>query len=335
MVTTTILIVSGSHDLHARAVQRELQALGADVQFFACDTFDEHQLAFGFDETPHLRIGGRRVHIDEISTIWWRRPSLNQRLPDGVFDDDQVAFINRSCTRSLRAVLNASFRGRWISSPEATERAGDKLYQLLVARNHGFRVPDTLISNDPEAVRQFHERHDGNVIIKAAQNDGRVFLAAERFDLKALSDDQIRIVPSIYQELIAGTKHLRVNCFGHRVHCAFIESDQLDWRPDLNVPIGAYSLDADVERQVVELLDAFELSTGVMDIKISDEGELVWFEVNPQGQFLFLEPFTDQNLLRSFVEFLLEDVDRRPVPTENGVGDPADRLSAEVPGCRR
>ncbi len=42
-----------------------------------------------------------------------------------------------------------------------------------------------------------------------------------------------------------------------------------------------------------------------MDLKISDGGDLVWFEVNPQGQFLFLEPLTGQNLLASFADFLI------------------------------
>jgi hypothetical protein len=42
-----------------------------------------------------------------------------------------------------------------------------------------------------------------------------------------------------------------------------------------------------------------------MDLKISDEGEIVWCEVNPQGQFLFLQPLTGQNLLADLVDFLL------------------------------
>jgi glutathione synthase/RimK-type ligase-like ATP-grasp enzyme len=305
VVQSTILIVSNTNDLHALAVRRELLSMGCCAHLLACDELRSHQFSFEFSREPYLRIASQRVDVADISTIWWRRPSLNQRLPEGAFDDDQIDFINKNCASTLRSFLNASFSGEWVSSPEATDRAGDKLHQLRVARQQGFRVPDTLVSNDPKTVREFHQRHHGNIIIKAARNSGRVFLATQRVDLDELSDDQIRAVPSIYQELIPGTGHLRVNCFGNKVHAALIETDALDWRPNINVPISPFSVDTDLEEQIIALLKAFDLRVGVMDLKFSDRGDLVWFEVNPQGQFLFLEPLTGQNLLASFADFLL------------------------------
>jgi glutathione synthase/RimK-type ligase-like ATP-grasp enzyme len=294
------------NDLHALAVRRELSKMGCCVHLLACDDLRSHQLSFDFREEPHLRIADQRVDVVDISTIWWRRPSLNQQLPESVFNDDQIDFINKNCTSTLRSFLNASFSGKWVSSPEATDRAGDKLHQLKVARRQGFRVPDTLVSNDPKAVREFYQRHEGKIIIKAAWNSGRVFLATQRVNLDQLSDDQIRVVPSIYQELISGTKHLRVNCFGDQVHAAQIETEALDWRPNINVPISPFSVDVELEERIIALLNAFNLKVGIMDLKISDQGDLVWFEVNPQGQFLFLEPLTGQNLLAHFADFLLQ-----------------------------
>lgn len=307
VVRKTVLIVSSTNDLHALAVQRELMWAGCSVHFLACDQLRENQLSFDFSREPSIRLDSQPVDVNGISTIWWRRPSLNQRVPESALNDEQIDFINRNCASTLRSFLIASFSGKWVSSPEATDRAGDKLHQLRVARELGFRVPDTLLSNDPQTVREFHQRHHGNIIIKAARNSGRVFLATRRADLDQLSDDQISAVPSIYQELISGTQHLRVNCFGHEVHAALIETDELDWRPNINVPIRPFLVDADLEERIVALLDALGLRMGVMDLKISDRGDLIWFEVNPQGQFLFLEPLTGQNLLASFANFLLRE----------------------------
>lgn len=274
IVPKTILIVSSTDDLHALAVRRELIKMGCCVHLLACDDLRSHRLNFDFSKEPYLRVASQRVDVADISTIWWRRPSLNQRLPEGAFNDDQIDFINKNCASTLRSFLNASFSGTWVSSPEATDRAADKLHQLKVARRQGFRVPDTLVSNDPEAVREFHQRHHGNIIIKAARNSGRVFLATQQVDLDELSDDQIGAVPSIYQELIPGTKHLRVNCFGDQVHAALIETDALDWRPNINVPISPFPVDPDLEKRVIALLNAFDLKVGIMDLKISDRGDL-------------------------------------------------------------
>jgi hypothetical protein len=208
------------------------------VHLLACDELRSHHLSFEFGREPYLRIARQRVDVSDVSTIWWRRPSLNQNLTEGAFDDDQIDFINKNCTSTLRSFLSASFSGEWVSSPEATDRAADKLHQLIVAREQGFRVPDTLVSNDPKAVREFHQRHHGNIIIKAVR---------------------------------PGTKHLRVNCFGNRVHAALIETEDLDWRPNINVPISPFSVDADLEKRIIALLNAFDLRVGVMDLKISGD----------------------------------------------------------------
>ncbi|MCC3767910.1 hypothetical protein [Streptomyces sp. UNOC14_S4] len=301
----TVLIVSGTNDLHALAVRRELGSRDCHVRFLACDRIRDHPLSFEYGREPTLVIGGRGLEVGAVSTVWWRRPALHQRLPVGALDDDQVHFVDTNATATLRSFLSASFRGTWVSSPEATDRAGDKIHQLAVARQQGLRVPDTLLSNDPSAVRDFHRRHHGRVIIKAARNSGRVFLATCPVDLDRISDAQIRAVPGIYQEWIPGTAHLRVNCFGDEVHAALIETDDLDWRPNINVPVTPYTLDPALERQLIALLRALDLKVGMMDLKLTDQGDPVWFEVNPQGQFLFLEPLTGQGLLASFADFLI------------------------------
>lgn len=303
----TILIVSNANDLHALAVRRELLKISCNAYLLECDRLSKHNLNFGFDQEPYLKIDDQYIEVSEISTIWWRRPSLNQHFQENILDDDQVDFINKNCTSALRSFLLSTFSGKWVSSPEFTDRAANKLYQLKISLEQGFRIPDTLISNDPDAVRIFYEKHHGNIIVKALRNSGRKFLATQKVDLEMLSDNQIRMVPSIYQELISGTKHLRVNCFGNEVYAALIETNDLDWRPNINVPITVFPIDAQLKSRIVDLLSVFNLRMGIMDFKISHQDELVWFEVNPQGQFLFLEPLTKQDLLTNFTNFLLRE----------------------------
>jgi hypothetical protein len=47
------------------------------------------------------------------------------------------------------------------------------------------------------------------------------------------------------------------------------------------------------------------LRMGIFDLKVSDDGP-VWLEVNPQGQFLFLEGITGVDLTTLFAKFLAE-----------------------------
>jgi hypothetical protein len=47
---------------------------------------------------------------------------------------------------------------------------------------------------------------------------------------------------------------------------------------------------------------------GIVDLKETPDGELVWLEVNPQGQFLFLESLTGQPLASYFADYLLSSI---------------------------
>lgn len=301
-----ILIVSSAKDLHAVAVRRELERAGCPVELLPCDELTNNGLSIELGAERYLQIGTRRLDIDDISKIWWRRTTLRQSLAEEPSDPDHRDYIDKNCRLTLRAFLEQSFTGTWVSSPRATDLAEDKLRQLHLARQLGLRVPNTLVSNDPASVRRFHEMNNSDVIVKSVRSSRRVFLATKRLDLQALTDAQLRMVPNIYQERIPGTRHLRVNVFGERVHAALIESEELDWRPNMNVPVSPYALDASTRRAILALMAEMGLVMGVVDLKIDErDGVPVWLEINPQGQFLFLEPLTGQNLLAEFRDFLL------------------------------
>jgi hypothetical protein len=61
----------------------------------------------------------------------------------------------------------------------------------------------------------------------------------------------------------------------------------------------------DVAERVSDVLRRLGLRMGVIDLKLTPDGEPVWLEVNPQGQFLFLEPLLNEPLAEHFTDFLL------------------------------
>lgn len=49
------------------------------------------------------------------------------------------------------------------------------------------------------------------------------------------------------------------------------------------------------------------MAMGMIDLKITPDGEPVWLEVNPQGQFLFLDALTGLELGKRFAEYLIAE----------------------------
>ncbi|MET9386038.1 hypothetical protein ABZY09_34485 [Streptomyces sp. NPDC002928] len=119
------------------------------------------------------------------------------------------------------------------------------------------------------------------------------------------SPESFTVCPAVYQEYVPGRHHIRLNCFGEDMYAALIETDDLDWHPDLNVPICRWHVPDELARRVTAVLRRLGLRMGIIDIKLTPDGEPVWLEVNPQGQFLFLEPLLGEPLADRFLDYLI------------------------------
>lgn len=192
-----------------------------------------------------------------------------------------------------------------MSDPYATRVAQNKIIQLDAARAAGFIVPRTLVSQNPTDVRAFAEALDFKVVVKTVSGAAETPVMTGIFDARVVTDAAIEVCPAIYQELVPGNQHLRVCCFGDNVLAVRLVSDELDWRYPLNGIVDRYELEPAAEDLVRCVVHSLGLRMGVLDIKLGPHGELIWLEINPQGQFMFLEGMARGiHLSRPFCDFL-------------------------------
>ena len=326
----SILIASQSDDVHALSVRTALLAKGfRDCFLVQADQISGREMVsmhVGNSGTHGtvLDFEGRSVPIGEARVLWVRRLSPAQRTASDGEENSSQELIDNDCAGAISALFDTCFSGTWISKTSPTMEASNKIYQLNVARACGFRVPDTLITQNKHEVVEFVEKHDGKVIVKPVVGMTSRFLLTRILERpETISIDAYRQCPAIYQEYIPGTRHIRLNCFGERSFAAVIETIETDWRPNLSVPVSVWRVPDSVHTLVRRVLDALQLAMGIIDIKESPEGELVWFEVNPQGQFLFLEPLTGLKLSQHFADYLISEwhktgSDRKRQPFCNG-----------------
>jgi glutathione synthase/RimK-type ligase-like ATP-grasp enzyme len=312
-----ILIVTIENDLHALAIQRVLQQRNyAHCHILECDRIaDRYRLRAGLAADSRgatvVFPNGFTLDMTSVELVWWRRVRADQKLDRPVADEVHARLINNDCRGAVNGILQAFFRGVWISSPEATDRASDKIYQLAVALQNGFRIPETLIAQSQAEVAAFCGRYDGRVIVKPIVGASGPILPTQLVgDVSRFDKHSFEVSPAIYQEYIPGRQHVRLNCFGERSFAALIETDELDWRPNLNVPIRSWPVPDSLHSQVRSTLDALGLEMGVIDLKMMPNGEIVWLEVNPQGQFLFLEGLANIPLSDHFADYLLTMLNR-------------------------
>jgi glutathione synthase/RimK-type ligase-like ATP-grasp enzyme len=250
---------------------------------------------------------GQTVDVRTLNALWYRRLAGKQTLPEGA-DDAYELHILRSIDKVLEGILLTDFHGRWVSHPLATQRAENKLLQLRAAAHAGLRTPSTLVSQDPARIRSFCAAHPGAIIKPVATPRGVEMVATTVVSPELLdNDDVLALSPSIYQECIPGQRHLRVSVFGDRCYAALIEAKELDWRFDLNLPVSDHPLDSALQRQLCATLRELGLVMGILDLKLTDDGEPVFLEVNSQGQFLFVEALCGTPLADHFAAFLVDE----------------------------
>ena len=317
----TIGIVTLHEDLHAHVIRDAIQTRhGARCVILESDEVARSG-ALNWSPQAHcaptLPIeSGDRIDVRELDAIWWRRPSgrpWDRSRPglEEIVEPQAVEVVRNDCLAGFQGVLFSEFSGVWVSHPDATRRAENKLLQLHVATQVGLRVPRTLVSQDPVAIRAFCARQP--TIVKTLAGAVGVPLLAHEVQPRILDDDEaLRLSPAIYQERIEGRDHLRVHMFGSQVKTARLRCDELDWRVHLDrTEVEPHGLPADVERRLRKFMEILDLRMGVFDLKIDAAGDIVWLEVNPQGQFLFIEGMSDMKLAAACGDFLYRSAGER------------------------
>lgn len=323
-----ILILTRAGDEHTYFVAKRLREKKARFVEFETATFPEgiwSTLAFNsHSEIRRICVGGQLLDLREVQTVWNRRPMPSEPAPHlGHADREFVLHESMHVIQSFWRLLSRAF---WVNHFIADLNARFKPYQLEIAQQLGFVIPRTLITNNPADVLPFFDSCGGKVIYKCFSNHGRIENGRGYGIFTSLLDrstlvrhvEQVRRAPCTFQEYVDKRVELRVTVIGQAVFTAEIDSQssdfsQIDWRrtaPDgrdcYAVPQRRFSLPSSVERKILMLMNRLGLVFGCLDFIITPTDELVFLEINPNGQWYWIEEVTGMPMLEAFTEMLIQ-----------------------------
>lgn len=177
-----------------------------------------------------------------------------------------------------------------------------KPYQLEQIRKLGFQVPETLITTDPDAARDFWERH-GDVIYKSVSGTRSVVSRLRSEHAERLED--VSFCPTQFQQYIPGTEH-RVHVVGDEVFACEVLSEADDYRyPGRHeVEVRACRLPQTVEDRCRLVSVALKLPVAGVDLRLTPEGNWYCFEVNPSPAFTYYESRSGQPIGNAIARLL-------------------------------
>jgi glutathione synthase/RimK-type ligase-like ATP-grasp enzyme len=198
-----------------------------------------------------------------------------------------------------------------MSHPDAIRNASHKLPQLRIARDLGFRIPETLMSNNPAEIRDFHSmlkdrgaKLAAKLISKgpprADHPDGQYVVFTQILSESDLQNDAVLgICPAMYQEYVEKAFELRVTVVGDEIFACEIHSQKsdstlIDWRRyDFpSTPHLVHDSSPDLVRRCLELTKHYRLEFAAIDLIVTPAGETVFLELNPNGQWGWIEELT-------------------------------------------
>jgi hypothetical protein len=316
-----ILVLATQQDEHARAVIAEITALGGNAALLDLADFPQRlHMSLRYAESSRrfafFSPDGDRSEpafdLAEFRSIWWRRPQ-QPVISDDIRDPTHQLFATNEAHEALAGLWYA-VDAFWINEPARDQLAHRKVYQLRVAQDVGLRIPQTLITSDPEAAGEFiAERRGDPVVFKAFSalpDEWRETRLLGREELDLLSN--VRYAPVIFQEYIDATYDLRVTVVGDRIFPAAIHSQEtsykVDFRMDMaNARVEPVELPKGVEKKLHALMGSLGLVYGAIDMRRTPSGEHVFLEINPAGQWLFVEQHTHQPIAAELARLLVEN----------------------------
>ncbi|KWX05892.1 hypothetical protein TH66_00785 [Carbonactinospora thermoautotrophica] len=307
-----ILVLSQPFDATTGLVLDELKRRSVpvvlmDVAWFPAQvTLAAHLRDGNWD--GYLRLGGGIVELTEIRAVYYRKPG-GHWVSDRLSPQERV-IAEREARIGFGGLL-FSLEVFWLPHPARVADAEYKPAQLAAARRAGLAVPDTLITNRPDDARAFVERHNWDVVYKtltpvAFIRDGSGWHTyTTPVTPRFFDDDAIRFTAHLFQRCVHKEYDVRLVCVGDRMFAVEIDSPVGDWRRTYDT--NKYRV-GEVPDQVAAgmraLLKSFGLNFCAADFAVDHDG-LWWFlDLNPNGQWAWLEQATGVPISRAIADLL-------------------------------
>lgn len=265
----------------------------------------------------YLAADGKRYDINKFSAIWYLKPHLPKELLNYPIAEYRQ-LINRQFYAMREAIWTIFQNKRWVNDPWAVQKSENKIFQLQAASKIDFKIPDTIITSDPETVRNFYKNHQENIAVKllAVSPIPDKVIYTNKVTSEYLEQiESIKMSPAIFQEIIPKSCELRITVVGDKIFPIKIYSQEdketaLDWRRkpllnDFEVKMEPCELPQLVTKQIRSLMKTLDLRFGCLDMIITPKGEYVFLEINPNGQWYFAQLKTGVKIAEAIADLLV------------------------------
>jgi glutathione synthase/RimK-type ligase-like ATP-grasp enzyme len=315
-----VLVLTYGEDPHANSVCNYFS--DKNIDFLRVDTekiIKDYKLTFDSKDSSYtLENKFRKEKIDPSWNIWNRRlldPDFVKRVPKNIEE-----MIFEETERTWNGLLS-THEGKVVNRPLNQQYANNKINQLMLSSKIGKGVytPKTIVTNNPDEAKRFYEENNRNVCFKLQKgiivDSPRGYLTVytnKVTEEQMKNSNLISSHPCLFQEYVDKDYEIRIvstdkTHTGIAIHSQKSDLSKVDYRKyDFdNVPYNFVELPENVKIFCADMLGNYKLSFGVFDFIYSKKGEYAFLELNPNGQWLWLEDRSGYNLTEHVAQNLI------------------------------
>jgi glutathione synthase/RimK-type ligase-like ATP-grasp enzyme len=221
--------------------------------------------------------------------------------------DIEDAFLHEMARLEMKAALGTLFHNLnhclWVNGPNTIEQHRYKAHQLKLLQKAGLRIPQTLITNDAQMLRDFYERMNFQVIFKPVSGGAHTrLLTEEDFTPDRLAE--LAKIPVQFQECIHGVD-IRVYAIKNTLYAAEIRAETIDFRDNPYAEVVPIELPDTVAQDCLTLMQTLDYHFSGIDMRRTADGEHVFIEGNPSPMFVVFEEITGYPVSHRLLELLI------------------------------
>jgi hypothetical protein len=311
-----IIVVANRADEHGEYLIGLIRDRGHRVLQLSAEAMSQGPFAWRPESGLSIDMPG--LGSERWAGVWRRSGSVHLEGLDPRYEAFARSEWFDACEGALLALPAA-----WLTPLASMRSAELKLVQLAAARQLGIRIPETIVTNDPDQAMTFARSFRciakpvryGLVEVDPPMVAWTTEVAAG--DLQALSGP-----PIILQQLVVATKHLRVVTIDHACFVAELTATELDWRSNLENHRRFRTAGTDLTAKVSEpargLARLLGLGFSSQDWLVGEDGELFFLDVNPNGQWMFVGDAVSQ-IGAAIVDALEDRIDAQDAASNSGL----------------
>lgn len=318
-----ILILSDINDAHADAVQQELSFHSEGFIRFNLNKSALINTYVQYDSNGEwlIRTPDNIFSISSISSVWNRRTYVELLLEESLDDSADFKIWKNEWNKTLLGLYSSIADKPWLNFYRNSQLAENKYIQMRLAKKLGFIMPKIIVSNEKDKLIRFASEHE-YVALKLmhqdfykSNTDGFLGMYVNKLTVKDFDNFQtVGENPIALQSYIHKSYEARYTVVGNDHFVCKIDSQassiaNSDWRRyDLaHTPHSIIEPPMKIKKQVTNLMKELNLNYGALDFIIDKNENWIFLEINPMGQYLWIEHLTGLKISHAIAKWLINN----------------------------